>query len=331
MPDISLPAGYMARPATRADAERAAALINACEALDIGGPNTNAHALRRIWGAPDHAPDDSLLISAEDDRLVAALNCFPEGAHLVEFDGYVLPEARGKGLGSALLAFVEGVARERAFAATETPAAVRLSTTVWSVNTGARALLERCDYALVRRWERMRIEMTEPPEPPALPPGVTIRGFVPGRDDRPFAEAMEEALADEWGHIPLTWEQWRYYHIESVPDFDPTLYFVAQTEEGQIVGGALCSWERPGEPETGHVRYLAVRRPWRGRGVGLALARTIFTTFYARGKRQVGLGVDADSPTHANLLYRRAGMRALNTTCVYEKSIAPGAPPTRAT
>jgi ribosomal protein S18 acetylase RimI-like enzyme len=73
----------------------------------------------------------------------------------------------------------------------------------------------------------------------------------------------------------------------------------------------------------GHVRYLAVRRPWRGRGVGMALVRTIFATFSARGKPRVGLAVDADSPTHANALYRRAGMRAISTTCIYEKTIGP--------
>ncbi len=317
-----LPAGYTQRAARLDDAPATADLINACEMLDLGVPNTSAHALRRIWGSPDHAPDDSALVVAPDGRLVAALNRFPEGAHLVEFQGYVLPAARGRGIGSALLVLVETEARAHALAADTPPPAMRLTTDVWSVNTGARALLEARGYALVRRWERMLIEMDAPPEPPSLPAGVTIRAFVPGQDDRPFAEAMEEAQADEWGHISLTWEQWRYYHIESVPDFDPSLYFVAE-QGGQIIGGALCSWERPGEPTVGHVRYLAVRRPWRGRGVGMALVRTIFATFYARGKPKVGLGVDADSPTHANALYHRAGMRAISTSCVYEQTLTP--------
>ena len=315
-----LPAGYTLRAARLEDAHAAADLINACEMVDLGAPNTSADALRRIWRSPDHAPDDSALVVAPDGRLVAALNRFPEGAHLVEFDGYTLPEARGLGIGSALLDLVETEARQRARQTSPVPD-VRLSTNVWSVNTSARTLVERRGFRLVRRWERMLIEMSEPPDPPTLPAGVTIRAFVPGEDDRRFAEAMEEAQADEWGHIPLTWEQWRYYHIESIVNLDPTLYFVAE-EGGEIIGGALCSWERQGEPEVGHVRYLAVRRPWRKRGVGMAIVRTIFATFYARGKRKVGLGVDADSPTHANALYHRAGMRAISTTCIYEKILA---------
>ncbi len=300
------------------DAPAVADLINACEMLDLGTPNASAHALRRIWRSPDHQPEDSLLVVAPDGSLAAALNRFPEGAHLEEFNGYTLPSARGKGIGSALLDQIESDARARALeSATD---AVRLTTGVWSVNTSARALLEDHGYTLVRRWERMLIEMTEPPPPPSLPEGVTIRAFVPGQDDRAFAEAMEEAQTDEWGHIPLTWEQWRYYHVESVQNLDPSLYFVAE-EGGQIIGGALCSWERPGEPEVGHVRYLAVRRPWRTRGVGMAIVRSIFATFYARGKRKVSLGVDADSPTHANALYHRAGMRAISTTCLYDKTL----------
>ncbi|HEX8996365.1 MAG TPA: GNAT family N-acetyltransferase [Ktedonobacterales bacterium] len=319
-----LPTGYTLRAARIEDAAAVADLINACEMVDLGSPNTNAHALRRIWRSPDHAPDDSLLVVAPDGRYVAALNRFPEGTHLVEFQGYTLPEARGLGIGSALVELVESEAQTRALAAPESTTGVRLSTGVWSVNTSARELLEGHGFALVRRWERMLIEMDDAPPAPEPPSGVTIRSFAPGQDDRRFAEAMEEAQADEWGHIPLSWEQWRYYHIESVVDLDPTLYFVAE-EGGQIIGGALCSWERPGEPEVGHVRYLAVRRPWRGRGVGMALVRSIFATFYARGKRKVGLGVDADSPTRANALYHRAGMRAISTTCVYEKTLEPGA------
>ncbi len=317
-----LPAGFTLRPAQLAEAEAVADLINACELVDLGAPNTSAHALRRIWKSPDHAPNDSLLVASADGQLVATLNRFPEGAHLVEFQGYVLPQARGQGIGAALLDLVEGEARARALAATPPTPEVRLTTDCWSGNASARALLEARGYALTRRWERMLIEMSAPPEPPTPPAGVTIRAFVPGQDDRAFAEAMEEAQADEWGHIPLSAEQWRYFHVESVPNFDPTLYFVAE-QDGEIIGGALCSWERPGEPEVGHVLYLAVRRLWRGRGVGLTLVRTILATFYARGKPRVGLGVDADSPTHANLLYRRVGMRAISESRIYAKTLAP--------
>ncbi len=317
-----LPAGYTVRAAQLADASATAEIINASESLDIGGPNTSADALRRIWRSPDHAPDDSLLVVTPDGRIVAALNRFPVGAHLVEFQGFVAPDARGLGIGAALLDLVEAEARSRALAAALAPADVRLTTDVWSSNTGGRTLLERRGFTLTRRWERMLIEMDGAPRPPEPPAGVTIRAFIPGEDDRPFAEAMEEAQSDEWGHIPLSVAQWRYFHIESLVNFDPTLYFVAE-EEGRIIGGALCSWERPGEPEVGHVRYLAVRRPWRGRGVGMALVRSVIATFFARGKRMVGLGVDADSPTHANLLYRRAGMRAINTTCIYSRTLEP--------
>ncbi|HEX5571936.1 MAG TPA: hypothetical protein VFX31_11135, partial [Ktedonobacterales bacterium] len=70
-----LPEGYTMRPARLEDAQTTADLINACELVDLGAPNTSAHALRRIWKAPDHAPNDSLLVAAPDGRLVAALNC----------------------------------------------------------------------------------------------------------------------------------------------------------------------------------------------------------------------------------------------------------------
>ena len=47
------------------------------------------------------------------------------------------------------------------------------------------------------------------------------------------------------------------------------------------------------------VNQLCVRRPWRRRGLGLAMLHHCFGEFYRRGKQRVGLGVDATSLTNA--------------------------------
>jgi ribosomal protein S18 acetylase RimI-like enzyme len=69
---------------------------------------------------------------------------------------------------------------------------------------------------------------------------------------------------------------------------------------------------------------LGVRRPWRKRGIGLALLRHSFNEFYRRGKREVGLGVDAQNLTGALRLYEHAGMHVDKAFDHYEKELRAG-------
>ena len=70
---------------------------------------------------------------------------------------------------------------------------------------------------------------------------------------------------------------------------------------------ALCRLH-PGETGVGYVTDLSVRRPWRRRGLALALLRHAFGEFRGRGCHAVTLDVDAENTTGAVRLYERAGM-----------------------
>lgn len=69
---------------------------------------------------------------------------------------------------------------------------------------------------------------------------------------------------------------------------------------------------------------LAVRRPWRKRGLGLALLEYGFGMLYGRGDHSIGLGVDLQNLTGATRLYERAGMRVRTRIALYEKELRPG-------
>jgi ribosomal protein S18 acetylase RimI-like enzyme len=105
-----------------------------------------------------------------------------------------------------------------------------------------------------------------------------------------------------------------------VATFDPSLWFLAM--DGDAVAGVLM-----GEilPDRGWVNDLAVRRPWRGRGLGEALLRHSFGEFYRRGQRTVSLGVDSQNLTGATRLYQRVGMRAERQYDICERVLQPGA------
>jgi ribosomal protein S18 acetylase RimI-like enzyme len=69
------------------------------------------------------------------------------------------------------------------------------------------------------------------------------------------------------------------------------------------------------------VGSLAVRRPWRRRGLGEALLRDAFLRFAERGKRSAGLGVDAENTTGAVALYERVGMHVVRRSDTWERTV----------
>ncbi len=74
----------------------------------------------------------------------------------------------------------------------------------------------------------------------------------------------------------------------------------------------------------GWIGTIAVRRPWRGRGLGLALMHQTFREYWQRGMTAIGLGVDSANITGATRLYQRAGMHVAGEYALYEKELRAG-------
>ena len=158
------------------------------------------------------------------------------------------------------------------------------------------------------------------PQAPEWPDGITIRTLIAGKDERAVFEMIEEAFQDHWGHTPATFEQWARWQLRE-EYFDPTLWFLA-FDGDKLAGGSLCMYEK--DLDLGWVGQIAVRRPWRRKGLGMALLLHSFGEFFRRGKYKVGLGVDSQNLTGATRLYDRAGMHAVLQHDTYEKELRPG-------
>jgi ribosomal protein S18 acetylase RimI-like enzyme len=111
--------------------------------------------------------------------------------------------------------------------------------------------------------------------------------------------------------------------IENDPDHDPSLWFLA-LDGDEIVGMSLCRPKMAEDPGMSYIDTLGVRRPWRRRGVALALLHHSFGELYRRGKRKVSLDVDTQSLTGATRLYEKAGMHVQRQAVTYEKELRPG-------
>ncbi len=287
------------------------ALMRAHDTAAWGDSDWTRDDLAEYWDELD-LEQDAWVVEL-DDRVVGYVDFEARGSGRLIADGYVDPDTRGHGVGTALAEVVETRAARELERAT---GRAYLQYGALRAEAGSVEFFRRRGYDDVRRQYRMVIDLDEPlaAEPPA---GVEIRPYRPG-EERAIHAAVEEAWSvGGWLHDPRPYAEWARTLFDR-PGHDPSLYLVAESD-GEIAGVALCDWKRNGD--WGWVQTLGVRPAWRRRGIGEALLRTAFAEFFRRGERTVALQVDAQSPTGATRLYERAGMSVLYEVVVWEKEL----------
>ncbi len=309
------------RAPTMKDVESVVELINVCDIAEKAEPEHTAEDLRADWQLPEvNLESDAWVIVGPEKQLVAYSLLFNRENVRLYAGTYVHPEHRGQGIRRHLVRLTERRARQQVLEAPP-EARVTLYDTISSIDEAAREFLEGEGFTLARHFWRMQIEMDEVPSKAELHSEITIRTFVPGQDDYATFEAMEEAFQDHWGYLPWRFESWQQSLIKR-DDFDPSLWFLA-IEGEEIVGGSLCH----NYPNEGWVNQLGVRRPWRRKGLGLALLQHSLGEFHRRGQRRVSLGVDSQNTTGATRLYERAGMHIVRQFDSYRKILRHGKEP----
>ncbi len=313
-----LPAGYTIRAPRIDDVAEVLQVVHARSIADTGSTSTSADDILMYWQEPERNLDeDDWLVIGPDGRISAFMELYEYAPYTTfEFDHYVHPDAENLGIESALFEIIETRARREMHRA---PDGERVVLHTFSPSTARyrQRQLEAAGFSHIRDGLQMLIDLDDV-QAPTLPVGINIRWLIRDRDERAVWEAAEASWQDMWGFAPMSFEEFCYFRIESVRDFDPTLWHLA-TEGDDIAGVALCLPEKEGFPETGWVSLLGVRREYRGRGVGMALLKHAFSDFQRRGYKHVGLGVDASSITGADRLYRNAGMREVKREFIYEK------------
>lgn len=293
------------RRATVDDAPAINELITAADEAVQGWSESSEPELLGWWRLMDLEHNSWVL---HDNAAIAAYGVgLPHGESL-ELDGFVHPERQGRGLGAWLIARAEERAHELGLP----------KLYAWSLAGDKRAhrLFAQFGMRELRRFYRMVIELDAPPPPAEWPEGLHVDTFKP-EDAKAFHDAVIEAFEDEWNFAATPFEEWHELRFVKDPDFDPTLWFLVR-DGGEIAAVMRCEPDRSG---AGFVGALGVRKPWRRRGIALALLRHAFAEFYRRGKPRIALGVDADNPTGATRLYERAGMHVAYEAVTYGKDL----------
>jgi mycothiol synthase len=296
-------------PAVAADAAAVTEIVAALEASLYGQTTFSQTDLQEEWSDVDLKRD--AVVVRDGDRVVG-YGVVREHGEPWRVEGYVHPDALGRGIGRLIATGLEEDAARRG--------ARRIQNSVLEADSPARSLLESLGYGAARLFREMRIELEAPPPAPEWPDGLRVVAFDPEHDAREFHAAHQEAFADHWDHTPRDVESWSKAHLGS-ERFDPALWCVVRAGD-EIAGGTICTGDTYGG---GFVHALFTRRPWRRQGVGAALLRDSFGRFWERGERTIGLGVDAASDTGAFRLYERAGMAPALGWVMYEKELGDAA------
>lgn len=294
-------------------------LYNFCQEYDHLDGRVTLEEMENEWRSPVYDPEHEYLVVYNPDNQLIAYG-WTEKSELASrgWGGtYVHPDYRGQGLGTYLLRTTDNDYLNRVAdqVDSETPIYVQR----WSPESKQDTidLLEREGYFRARTFYTMRIDLDHPLEPVTMPEGFYLKPFDPATDAQAVYQAHQESFRDHWGHeVDTPFEEWNTRLTD--PLFDPALWFIAY-EGNNVAGVSLCSVWGSDIPELAWVGTLGVRRPWRKRGLAMALLKHSFYVFQQRGFTKGGLGVDASNPSGAVALYERAGMHVYKRGFSYRK------------
>ena len=247
-----------------------------------------------------------------DGAIVATLTSHRDPASpgaALSSEGAVDPAMRGQGLGTWLVDRLDSLVADHA---DELPFTVRALAP--SADAAASELLTARRFAHVRVSHEMAIELGSSPRASSSTPGVSLRTFEKGRDERTVWETHETAFVDHFGFTPAPYESWAetWYGAD---DWDPSHVVLAEID-GQAVGH--IAWV-DADPD-GYIIDVSVLPPFRGRGIAKALLARVFDDIAAAGKARATLTVDAENATGAVGLYEAVGMLPYRAWHVFERA-----------
>ena len=305
-----IPAGATLRTPTTEDAAAISALCNAVTRDLYDSPDVGEDEVRSWFSIADL---ESFIAERGGEAVGYADVRRDEDGARFPIDIRIAPHARGDGIGAALLEAAETWGRGHA-----KPGAVARGFAA-ERDTEVAETLAAAGFRAVRHFFTMEIDLPERLDEPEWPAGIRLRTYDPKRDEDAVCACVDDAFSESWDYRPIERGRWRELWLDR-PSFEPELWWLAE-DGGELAAVSLNAWHWSGDPTFGWIGTLCVRRPWRRRGLALALLRHSFADFERRGATRVALGVDTENETGAVGLYERAGMRPVRRNDTYEREL----------
>ncbi|NYG54127.1 GNAT family N-acetyltransferase [Nocardioides perillae] len=291
-PLTGLPAGLTSRPLTLADAEAVHAAIAAEEVADLGEAEMTLEDVLSDWQRPSYDITASTVGVLDGDLLVAYAD--HSGGDVVYTA--VLPAYQGRGIGTALAAWLQATARAAG--------ATRIGT---QVPEGSAADRFMRDHGYALRWTAWDLEL--PPgrelEARPLPEGYALRDAAPA--DHEAAWTLLEDCFLEWSDRARVSLDDFGARVWGRPGAEPWNLRLLHAPDGTLVGATHVHLAG----DAAYVAKVAVRPDHRGRGLAPAMLVDAFGLARAHGAERCYLSTDTRAGARG--LYERVGMEVAST------------------
>jgi mycothiol synthase len=322
-PAISAVDGITWRPATRDDIDAIAEVARAVSLVDHPNYVESREEIEEVltFSWVDLA-NDSMVAIDSDGAVVAygVVELSPSQETLVRssLNGGVIPTARARGIGRALLAWQEQRALQQLSGSdSPLPGWVQLHADARAV--ASVRLVESAGFAAARWFRGMDRMLDEQIPALALPEALELRQL-----DESLSEAARMAknasFRDHWGSQPTPREAWDV--MMAMETMRRDLSWVAM--DGDAVAGLVLTfvneddWPLAGY-SSGYIGLVGVIREWRRKGVAPALLATAMESYRAAGLERACLDVDSANPSGAGSLYTGMGFFETTTSMAYTK------------
>jgi len=248
---------------------------------------------------------------------VASADVYPELAEPKGFISgpHVVPEARRRGVGTALVAAAIGDLRGRGKRLVEVDALDR---------PGPNEFAAALGLAPVRSFSNLRRRLSDLP---AVPAGVEIIP-VELEDDNlaEYVRLWNDAFSEYYDFFPWTVERARFAR-DSIRKTQGDVERFAFARVGEERVGFVLVVYSPRDNEKlgikrGGVWDIGVSKPFRGRGIASTLITYGMHWLRDSGMAEVELWVDDLNVTNARGLYEHLGFRVVRRSITYRKNIS---------
>jgi len=308
-----------------ADYPLIAALFDACKVADGVERTTKVEDIAITYRHLENCdPQNDMLFAEVDGQVIAHGRIWwddlAEGLRLYHPFGFLHPDWRGKGIGSALWDAAEKRSREIATGhPKEMPKLFQAEP--FDTEKALVTLLESRGYQPVRYETHMVCDLSESfPEAP-LPPGLEVRPVKP-EHIRSIFEASNEAFRDHWGTRDESEEEYR--SILESPDFHPELWKVAWAGDqiASVIHNFIDADENAEyQRKRGYTEGICTRRPWRKLGLARSLLVQSMQMFKEMGLTETALSVDSQNLSGAFRLYEGVGYHKVKQQTIYRKTM----------
>jgi len=279
---------------------------------------TLADLEERLVCAEGFDPESDVLVAEVEGRIVGYSSAVwwdeTDGTWVYLTLGWVLPQWRGRGIGTAMLHWTQGRLRDVA-ASHPTQGRAFLAANASETETDTAALLTYEGYRPAFSVIELGMDdLTGLREAP-LPKGFLTRPLLSG-DLPDLHRSMEEAYLGHAFSVSHRYEEWM------AAQTDLSTWHVAWDAATGGIAGQVQAVLYQGR---GEVAEVSVGAPYRRRGLGQALLSRALLTLREQGMREARIHTLAENPHQSWHLYEKVGFRVLKRFPRYRKPM-PGLP-----